>query len=208
MATSPNYGWEEPDDTDLVKDGALAIRTLGNAIDASMNAALGTKPAMGVLLNTTTVTASTGATISNVFSSTYDFYKIVVNGNAASGQMDLFYQNTLAGTPAAGASTYKYGSFYQAQASNAFGTNFYSAGNTQAVIGQLTAGNYDLWAFDIANPATTKFTIGAGIGSYGSAGTATFAAFTHSVNTAYDGCKIFCSSNWTGTIKIYGYRNS
>lgn len=36
MATSPIYGWEEPDDTDLVKDGAAAIRTLGNAIDTTM----------------------------------------------------------------------------------------------------------------------------------------------------------------------------
>jgi hypothetical protein len=36
MATSPNYGWLEPDNTDLVKNGALAIRTLGNAIDSTM----------------------------------------------------------------------------------------------------------------------------------------------------------------------------
>ena len=36
MATSPNFGWLEPDNTDLVKNGAPAIRTLGNAIDASM----------------------------------------------------------------------------------------------------------------------------------------------------------------------------
>jgi hypothetical protein len=36
MATSPNYGWLEPDNTDLVKNGALSIRTLGNAIDTTM----------------------------------------------------------------------------------------------------------------------------------------------------------------------------
>jgi hypothetical protein len=36
MATSPNYGWAEPDNTDLVKDGALAMRTLGDAIDTTM----------------------------------------------------------------------------------------------------------------------------------------------------------------------------
>lgn len=38
MATSPNYGWTEPDDTSLVKDGASAMRTLGNAIDATVYA--------------------------------------------------------------------------------------------------------------------------------------------------------------------------
>lgn len=35
MATTTNFGWETPDDTDLVKDGAAAMRTLGNAIDTS-----------------------------------------------------------------------------------------------------------------------------------------------------------------------------
>lgn len=36
MATSPNYGWSEPDNTSLVKDGAQAMRTLGDAIDTSV----------------------------------------------------------------------------------------------------------------------------------------------------------------------------
>lgn len=37
MATTTYFGWETPDDTDLVKDGAAAIRTLGSAIDSSMS---------------------------------------------------------------------------------------------------------------------------------------------------------------------------
>lgn len=36
MATTTNNGWTTPDDTDLVKDGALAIRTLGQEIDTSV----------------------------------------------------------------------------------------------------------------------------------------------------------------------------
>jgi len=36
MATSPNFNWPEPDNTDLVKNGALAIRTAVNAIDSSL----------------------------------------------------------------------------------------------------------------------------------------------------------------------------
>lgn len=35
MANTTNYNWETPDDTDLVKDGALAIRTLGSSIDTT-----------------------------------------------------------------------------------------------------------------------------------------------------------------------------
>lgn len=36
MATSPNFSWPEPDNTDLVKNGALAIRTAVDAIDNSL----------------------------------------------------------------------------------------------------------------------------------------------------------------------------
>lgn len=35
MATTTNYSWTTPDDTDLVKDGAAAIRTLGSSIDTT-----------------------------------------------------------------------------------------------------------------------------------------------------------------------------
>jgi hypothetical protein len=35
MPTTSNFGWTTPADTDLVKDGAAAIRTLGNGVDSS-----------------------------------------------------------------------------------------------------------------------------------------------------------------------------
>jgi hypothetical protein len=35
MATTTNFGWATPNDTDFVKDGAAAIRTLGSSIDTS-----------------------------------------------------------------------------------------------------------------------------------------------------------------------------
>ena len=50
MANTSNFGWETPDDTDLVKDGALAIRTLAGAIDTSFK---------GVALNAQTGTTYT-----------------------------------------------------------------------------------------------------------------------------------------------------
>jgi hypothetical protein len=37
MALSPYYAWDEPNDSDFVKDGALAMRTLGNDIDTTVN---------------------------------------------------------------------------------------------------------------------------------------------------------------------------
>jgi len=35
MATTTNFGWTTPDDTDLVKDGAAAIRTALSGVDTS-----------------------------------------------------------------------------------------------------------------------------------------------------------------------------
>jgi hypothetical protein len=35
MATTTNFGWDTPDDTDLVKDGAAAIRTALDGVDTS-----------------------------------------------------------------------------------------------------------------------------------------------------------------------------
>jgi hypothetical protein len=36
MPTTTNYGWTTPADTDLVKDGAAAIRTLGSSVDSTL----------------------------------------------------------------------------------------------------------------------------------------------------------------------------
>lgn len=41
MANTTNFNWDTPEDTDLVKDGAAAIRTLGDSIDTSMGDLLG-----------------------------------------------------------------------------------------------------------------------------------------------------------------------
>ena len=66
MATSTLYGWTEPNDSDLVTNGALAIRTLGNAIDTTMaTKAVASNPvinsAMQVWQRGTSVAGSTTA---------------------------------------------------------------------------------------------------------------------------------------------------
>jgi len=67
MANTSNFGWETPDDTDLVKDGALAIRTLAGAIDTSFK---------GVAIN-----AQTGTTYTAVLSDGLN--KLVTMNNAS-----------------------------------------------------------------------------------------------------------------------------
>lgn len=66
MPTTSNFGWTTPADTDLVKDGALAIRTLGNGVDSSLVDLKGgttgqiLSKASNTDLDYTWITASTG----------------------------------------------------------------------------------------------------------------------------------------------------
>jgi hypothetical protein len=57
MATTPTYSWPIPDNTDLVKDGAEAIRDLGNAIDTTISGTV-----LRILSTTKTDTFSTSST--------------------------------------------------------------------------------------------------------------------------------------------------
>jgi hypothetical protein len=73
MANTTSFGWETPDNTDLVKDGALAIRTLGEAIDTSFK---------GVAIN-----AQTGTTYTVVLADGLN--KIITMDNAASNDFKI-----------------------------------------------------------------------------------------------------------------------
>ncbi len=73
MANTTSFGWETPDNTDLVKDGALAIRTLGEAIDTSFK---------GVAIN-----AQTGGTYTAVLADGLN--KIVTMDNAAANDFKI-----------------------------------------------------------------------------------------------------------------------
>ncbi len=111
MATTSNYGWTTPDDTSLVKDGASAIRTLGSAIDTSLNTALGTKKAGLVLLNTTSFSAVASQSFTSIFSSTYDNYKILVNISTNSNNDGNQFFRLRSGSSDISTNTYAYSSY-------------------------------------------------------------------------------------------------
>jgi hypothetical protein len=61
MATTTNYGWTTPNDTDLVKDGAAAIRTLGSSIDTTVFNNAGASIAKSIVDAKGDIIAATGA---------------------------------------------------------------------------------------------------------------------------------------------------
>ena len=198
--TTPNYGWAVPTSTDLVKDGATAIETLGDAIDASMNTALGTKKAGMVLLNTTSFSGVASQSLpNNTFTSTYTNYLIQCNLDLSSST-ELRYRLRLAGTDNS-ANSY----ILQYNYSNG-STN--TAGNLTSTAGYITINSAsgkissNLHLYDPCVASRTQ-TIANFINLALTQGQA---AVDHNVATAFDSISIFPNSgNMTGTIFCYGY---
>jgi hypothetical protein len=61
MPTTTNYGWTTPADTDLVKDGAAAIRTLGSSIDSTLKTQIDAQIPDSLLTTKGDIIAATGA---------------------------------------------------------------------------------------------------------------------------------------------------
>ena len=85
MPTTTNNGWTIPADTDLVKNGASAIRTLGNAIDTTLGVYVASSPGLVKLSTQTFTSASSVSFAANTFTSTYNtyFFTFDVTGSTA-----------------------------------------------------------------------------------------------------------------------------
>jgi hypothetical protein len=93
MATTPTYSWPLPDDTDLVKDGAEAIRDLGNAIDSTVSSTTGL-----VHIETQNFSAASSVIFNDVFSADYHNYKIIFSNLSGSTATDMLLRLRVAGS--------------------------------------------------------------------------------------------------------------
>jgi hypothetical protein len=210
--TTPNYGWTVPTSTDLVKDGATAIETLGDAIDASMNTALGTKKAGMVLLNTTSFSAVSSQSVNDVFSATYTNYKIIVNQiMSTAGTINLRLR--VSGTDASG-NNYKYAAI--GYNSNNSALNNYSGSGAdvssfETISQSATTATDGITVLNILNPFETKPTFLSGkLSRFDSTGIGILGDFNytgrHSLSTSYTGFTILTSTGTTtGSVSVYGY---
>jgi hypothetical protein len=197
--TTPNYGWTVPTSTDLVKDGATAIETLGDAIDASMNTALGTKKAGMVLLNTTSFSGVSSVTLAtNTFTSAYTNYEIIVNG-----QIEAFTTVRLrkAGTDATGTNYLTRAQYSTGVSSPALQSSWYMS-NASATFknGQLR--------FTLFSPLVSQLTYiqtGIMLGEQAGGHVYYFMAGQHQVIDTYDACTIAFSTAISGSYQVYGY---
>lgn len=94
MPTTTNYGWTTPADTDLVKDGASAIRTLGSSIDSTLKTQIDAQIPDSLLTTKGDLIAATGASTPARLAVGANDQVLIADSTAATG---LKW-----GTPAAG----------------------------------------------------------------------------------------------------------
>jgi hypothetical protein len=208
--TTPNYGWDVPTSTDYVKDGATAIETLGDDIDASLFSITSGKNVGLVHINTTTISAAASTTISNVFTSAFNDYLITWQGNtsAPGGAQYIFFNLSSSGTPASNTNwvqllTFSQDSTGPGRASNA-GTEPYRfgyTGNNWSTVDAIVKNPQSAVKTLIQSTSFERSSVDVGVTTGGG---------LYNVTTSYDGCVITTSGggNLTGTIRIYGLRNS
>jgi hypothetical protein len=199
--TTTNYGFDIPQSTDLVKDGATAIATLGQDIDTAMNTALGTKKAGMVLLNTTSFSGVSSFSLpANTFTSTYDRYLILLEsiGSTTGG---IQYRMRLSGTDNTATE-------YATQSLDVDTTSVAAYRNAKATSGTIgqSATNTNINEILLFNPATTKFTMSFARSAF--YGLIKFVHYStaHEVATAFDSMTIFpASGTFTGFYSVYGF---
>ena len=221
--TTPNYGWAVPTSTDLVKDGATAIETLGDAIDASLVDLRGgttgqvLKKASATqmdfewgsvggltLLNTTSFTNLASQSL-EYFSSTYSAYRIVLSIQTVTTNQVLYYKFVNGGVDRTNS---YYGSALKVNASASGSYIGHSNAAQGTIYNNLYAGSRSNYFFDVygVNSETSTPPTISGMGLDTDLNGLLVFASQRATTETNTGIKFYpASGNISGTCSIYGY---
>jgi hypothetical protein len=192
MASTPNFAWPTPDDTDPVADGALDIRTLANAIDSQVFAG-----GLVLVKRQTVGSGVTSVTVTDAFSSLYDNYLIVDSGGTSS--VDGPYRLTFGANATFYYWAFIYASFLGGAVNNSAGnaqTSWDFAGGSATRNGLIEVNNPFLTTnTEIRSRVRYGTVYGNNVGIHGVS-----SSFTSFTLTAGSGTMT------GGTIRVYGYR--
>ena len=200
--TTTNYGFDIPQSTDLVKDGATAIATLGQDIDTAMNTALGTKKAGMVLLNTTSFSAVASHSLAaSTFTSTYTNYRIVFDYIYGSANALLRLRYRKAGTD--NTSSIYYSGVGFTNWSGVAGVSTSSAAATSSAILSLSTVTGSL-TLDISQPLVRPLLTGMAMQAGPEDRGVYISAYINGSDT-FDSLTLFpASGTITGSYSVYG----
>jgi hypothetical protein len=225
--TTTNFGWDIPQSTDLVKDGATAIAALGQDIDTAfvdfkggttgqvlkkssatdLDVEWGTASSGLTLLNTTTVSGSVSSqSINSVFTSTYENYLIVAS--LVGTTVEAFNMRLRAsGTDNTSSNYFTTGLDFDTGTATISVRN----GDPQTSFRVGTIGSdFSIFNINVAGPQTsakTAYSSTSGAGNAGNNGFAMFCGGNFNGTTSFDGFTLLGASNFTGTIRTYGLAN-
>jgi hypothetical protein len=144
--------------------------------------------------------------LSNVFSSTYAAYRVVVTNLTHTTANNLILRFSAGGTDTAGSN------YYTQRSESAGFINFTASSAIFPTFANSTAGSFVTLAFDIINPnvATTTTVMGSATRIDGTTGLfmVTFSGLLND-NTVYDGLSLVGNTgNISTTMRVYGYRQA
>lgn len=229
--TTTNFGWDIPQSTDLVKDGATAIAALGQDIDTALVDLKGgttgqvLAKASGTDLDFTWSAAPAGAGLvkiasasfsavssvsfaNNTFTSTYKDYLVLIDLTNCSANMNIQGRMRTSGTDNSSASYFNLVEMFDTGGGTA--SSIAQANVTIMNLGYLNSG--DAWfsgAYTFFNPQLANRTKiqgeGMGISSGFNLVTSRSAGHAFNANTQFDSFSLIASTgNFTGRYAVYG----
>jgi hypothetical protein len=224
--TTTNFGWDIPQSTDLVKDGATAIAALGQDIDTAfvdfkggttgqvlkktsgtdLDVEWGTASSGLTLINTTSFSAVASQSFNNVFTTSYNNYRIVANDlvSSSGGFITMRLRASAADNTT---SNYRFRSYRGSVGGPGGDDNSqYSSSTTSfQTIYTLTGSDTAGFSCDVFAPQLAKQTQIALLGfDAPSNGYTVISGGRFADTTQFDGFSLILT-NITGTVSIYGY---
>ncbi len=222
--TTTNFGWDIPQSTDLVKDGATAIAALGQDIDTAfvdfkggttgqvlkkssatdLDVEWGAASSGLTLINTTSFSGVTSISLNNVFSATYDNYTVYLNITSFTASPTITIRMRASGSDNS-SSNYRYsGVRVDAANANVAGINSGASTTNWVVLGSGSGGTSLFASLEFLQPfatARTSYSTNAfPQGGFGYQGNGRL-----TVDTSYDGLTFISDdNNIAGNINVYG----
>jgi hypothetical protein len=222
--TTTNFGWDIPQSTDLVKDGATAIAALGQDIDTAfvdlkggttgqvlkktsatdLDVEWGTASSGLTLINTTSFSAVSSVSLpADTFTSTYDDYLIKIYYTATASP-DLLLRMRAAGSDDTNANYNTQN--IQFASTSVTSVRFVNQTSSQVGNGRTTADTFEISVYSPKKTEQTRWVFHNADNIGANAAVYTTGAGGMNTNTAYDsGTFSLTTGNFSGRISAYGF---
>ena len=187
-------------------DARLGVGANGTTLVADSAEATGLKWAAAasgglVLINKTTLSSTTSVSLNNVFSATYDNYRIQWTGKFAASDTDVKIRMRVSGTDNSSGIYY-----YMINRTNSSGTVTSVGGDAQTQFILLTSPTVmSSFAIDIFRPFATECTTYNGTMMQRASDRGGYTTGFIDNAVSYDGFTLFFANNCVGTLAVYGY---